>query len=292
MAALPGQALAEPETSLVHRLVETGLAGEVDRLQGVRLLGAVLAVVELPAAASDQQPHAATGVHVGDDGFHRVEHGQDLLLRRAVADPVEHPLSSQQQVETEQRRRRRERARSLGRAADWRRRVREPRPPARRRPDTNAPPPHDHRRWVVVGDQPGVLVGALRALGHPLEPAGGEPVVVPAVAAQHPLVGHVAQQGVLEQELRVWSNADFSRWYTTSRPRNRSRASTVVDIDLVRATWSPAIRSVSTASSQKTRPMTEARCSASRSRSAARRGGPAARSAGWREPRPGRGAPR
>jgi hypothetical protein len=54
---------------------------------------------------------------------------------------------------------------------------------------------------VMVGDQPGVLVHPVRGLGHLLEPASGEAVVVAPMAAKHPFVGDVTQQGVLEQEL-------------------------------------------------------------------------------------------
>ena len=54
---------------------------------------------------------------------------------------------------------------------------------------------------VVAGDEGGVLVGPLVALGHLLEPAGGQPVVGLTLGPQHAVVGDVAQHGVLEQEL-------------------------------------------------------------------------------------------
>ena len=69
---------------------------------------------------------------------------------------------------------------------------------------------------VMVSDQAGVLVGPARGFGHLLEPPGRQPVVGLAMAPQHPFVGDVAQQGVLEQEL--------ARCRRTPRAPARTRA--------------------------------------------------------------------
>ncbi len=145
--ALPGQPLAQPQSALRHEIAPTDRLGEFDRLERGRLLGAVLAVVERPPTARQQQSDAPFGIVLGDGRLERVEDGQIGLLRGPIADPVEHRLAREQQVEAEQRRRlgdqldaQAEQPAGVGECVDRRCLL-------RRRPGTNGPPPPGRRCW-------------------------------------------------------------------------------------------------------------------------------------------------
>ena len=138
---------------------------------------------------------------------------------------------------------------------------------------------------VVLGDQGGVLVLTAAAGADLREPAARQAVVALAVRPQHAVVGHVAQQRVLEEELAGGPNAETSRSKTSSRPRRSSRVSAVSPV-------SGEPSRCCTAWSQNTRPTTEARCSTARSGRAARPAAPGGRRAAWRARRPSRRARR
>ena len=84
---------------------------------------------------------------------------------------------------------------------------------------------------VVTGDEPGVLIETAALLGGVLQPSGDERVVGEAVHLQHAVVGDVAEQGVLEEELprlverRVRPLVhDFPRPHLLERVRRRRPA--------------------------------------------------------------------
>ena len=135
------------------------------------------------------------------DGFDGVEGCQIGRLGGPVTDPVEHRLTGQQQVEAQRRRRL---GRQLESLAEQTQGVDDPVHGSGLLPGHQVPV---GRRvsvataGMVIGDDRGVLVDAAGELGHPLVPPRRQLVVDAAVPAQRPLVGHVAQQGVLEQEL-------------------------------------------------------------------------------------------
>ena len=52
----------------------------------------------------------------------------------------------------------------------------------------------------MPGDEPGVLVGAAVSLRHLFQPFGRLSVVAETTTLEHAVIGHVAQQGVLEEE--------------------------------------------------------------------------------------------
>ena len=112
---------------------------------------------------------------------------------------------------------------------------------------------------VVSGDQPGVLVGSPVAFRHLFHPLGRLGVVSETATLEHAVVGHVAQQRMLEEEFPgVVEGRSPS---LVDDLRDRSRSSDVPTGTLL----APVPASTSTASSQKTLPITAACCRAWRS---------------------------
>ena len=167
------------------------------RLLGQRWDGVVLAAEEVPAALG--QPGA--GAVGRTQAVRREQFVEHCALLLAAALPVEHLFAGEQDLRTER----------------WfARRQQVPRPleqpqgvvvgegAGRVPPRPHVPASGGHRRpglLVVVRDGRRVLVGAVAARGHLLEPLGGQRVVGPPGRAEHALVGDVAHQRVPEREL-------------------------------------------------------------------------------------------
>ena len=171
--------------------------GELDRLTGELAGAVVVAAHERDAALGEQELHPTCLVEVGLERGHLREH---LVLLVAPAGAVEECLAGGEDVEAQ--------AEVVG-GDEF---LGAGQHPARLVQGVDgggtlagAQVPGGCRRvvgaLVVLGDHGGVLVltaDGRAGLGQPL---GGTPVVALALGAQHPVVRHVAEQRVLEQEL-------------------------------------------------------------------------------------------
>ena len=196
--AVPGQRLARPQMSLGDPVVEAGLARDLGR-PGREVDGVVvLAGLEGPAALAEQGRDRAGGVV---EPRAQLGHpAQRRGLGGAVALPFEDVLARGDDVEEQPGVVGRDQL--LGPLQEVGGLVEREHAAG---PASGSQVPGRRLGVVgpveVLGDDRRILLDPPRARGDVGQPAGRPPVVLAPAGAQHAVVGDVAQQGVLEEEL-------------------------------------------------------------------------------------------